>query len=71
VGRKLGNRAQELEELGGVNERVGDRRALDDALLGQFGTKVATFMQALRSDDREGDVMLDATSATVRFLPEV
>jgi hypothetical protein len=40
-----GNRAQELEKLGGVDNRVGDRRAFDDALLGQFGTKVAQWPQ--------------------------
>jgi hypothetical protein len=35
---------QELEELGSVDDRVGDRRALDEALLGQFGAKVATVL---------------------------
>src|SRR5262249_49443069 len=39
---------------------VGDRRALDEILLGLFGTKIAAGLQALGADDREGDVMLDA-----------
>ena len=43
-----------------MDDRVGDRRALDDVFLCLFGAKIAAVLQAVRSDDRERDVMLDA-----------
>jgi hypothetical protein len=51
---------EELEELGGTDDCVWSGRVLDEALLRKFGAEITAVEQALGSDNREGDVMLDA-----------
>jgi hypothetical protein len=59
-GAELRDAAKELEELGGADDRVLNWRVLDELLLGKFGAEITAVQQALGSDNREGDVMLDA-----------
>ena len=59
---RLRDATEELKELGGADDRVWNWRALDDVLLHQLSAKIAAVLQALGSDDRERDVMLDAGS---------
>src|SRR6516164_5999484 len=55
-----GPRLLALEELGGTDDCVWSGRVLDEALLRKFGAEITAVEQALGSDNREGDVMLDA-----------
>ena len=57
VGGSIGNALDELEELRRVNDRVGDRRVLDQLLLCDLRAEVAAFAQALGAYDRQGHVM--------------
>src|SRR5215211_9474969 len=51
VRRIGGNSLDELEVLRSVDDRVLDRRSLDQFLLGDLGTEVATFGEAFGSHD--------------------
>jgi hypothetical protein len=70
---RLRDATEELEELGGTDDCVWSGRVLDEAVLRKFGAEITAVEQALGSDNREGDVMLDAggASAAARFLPAV
>jgi len=57
---RLRDATEELEELGGTDDCVWGGRVLDEALLRKFGAEITAVEQALGSDNREGDVMLDA-----------
>ena len=54
-----GDGAEKFEELRCPDDRVGDACLLDRLFLGQLGAKIATILQAVGADDREGDVMTD------------
>jgi hypothetical protein len=56
----VGDSLAELEELRSVDDRVLDGRSLDQFLLGDLGTEVATFGEAFGSYDRQRDVMAHA-----------
>src|SRR5215207_3492613 len=60
VRRIVGDSLDELEELRSVGDRVLDRRSLDQLLLSDLGTEVATFGEAFGSYDRQRDVMAHA-----------
>src|SRR5919107_3986291 len=60
VRRIVGYSLDELEELRSADDRVLDRRSLDQFLLGDLGTEVATFGEAFGSHDRQRDVMAHA-----------
>ena len=57
VGARLDDAADELEELGRAEDRVGNAGGLDQVLLGQLGAEVAALRQAVGADDRQRDVM--------------
>src|SRR5262245_1564932 len=57
---RLRDATEELEEPGGTDNCVWSGRVLDKALLRKFGAEITAVEQALGSDNREGDVMLDA-----------
>src|SRR5204862_167938 len=54
---------QEVEELRGAQDGVGDRPGLDPGLLGDLGAQVAAVGQSVGSDDRQRDVVADARLA--------
>ena len=56
--RRLGDATKKLHELRRVEQRIGDRRALDERLLRQLGAKIAAFLKLLGADDRKGNVQL-------------
>src|SRR5512132_384347 len=57
IGCSVSDALDELEELRGVDDRVRDRRLLDQPLLGDLRTEVAALGKAFGSHDRQGDVM--------------
>jgi hypothetical protein len=61
-GRRLGDATKELHELRRVEQRIGDRRALDERLLRQLGAKIAAVLKMLGADDRKGNVQLHSCS---------
>src|SRR6185437_3656534 len=61
-GRQLGDATKELHELRRPDQRIGDRRALDERLLRQLGAKIAAVLKMLGADDRKGNVLLHACS---------
>ena len=60
LGGRLGDTSDELEELRGPDDRVGDAGRLDQVLLGHLGTKVAAIRCPVGTDHRKRDVMSDA-----------
>ena len=66
--RVIGDLVDELEELSGVDDGVGDRRSLDQGLLRELRPEVAgdrrrqvpALGQLLGADDRQGDVVTHA-----------
>src|SRR5262249_48988389 len=61
-----GNSLDELEELGRLNDRIGQCRLLDEVFLSNLGPEVWALGKAMGTDDGEGDQMLDASLHTVR-----
>ena len=57
---RAGDGAEELEELGGPQDRVRHVRRLDQILLGDLGAQVAAVGQPVRADHRERDVVTHA-----------
>jgi len=57
VSRGIGDALQELEELRRVDDRVRDRRLLDQFFLGELRSHVATFGEPVCADYGERDVM--------------
>src|SRR4029077_17650123 len=51
---RLRDAAQELEELGGSDDRVWNWRALDEPFLGKFGAHIAAVLYAFGPNNREG-----------------
>src|SRR6185295_4457467 len=51
---------QELEELRGLENRVGNRRVLDQLLLCKLRAQVAASQQTLGTDDRQRHMVGDA-----------
>ena len=60
VGCSIGDALDELEELRRVDDRVRDRRFLDQLLLGNLGAEVAALGKPIGSHDRQRDVVGDA-----------
>jgi len=60
LGRRLGDAADEFEELGRAQDRIGNPRLLDQLLLHDLGAEIAAVGQALGADDGEGDMVADA-----------
>ena len=60
VGGGVRDALDELEELRRVDDRVRDRRSLDQVLPGDLGTEVAACGEAFGSHDRQCDVMTHA-----------
>jgi hypothetical protein len=52
VGRRIGDAADELEELRRADDRVGDGPGLDQLLLRELRAQVAALGEPLGSDDR-------------------
>ena len=61
-GRQLGDATKELHELRRAEQRIGDRRVLDQRLLRQLGAKIAAVLKMLGADDRKGNVQLHSCS---------
>src|SRR5262249_15719346 len=61
AGGLVGDAADELEELGRVDDRVGDRGVLDQLLLGNLRPHVTTVGQAVGPHDRQRHVMPNAS----------
>lgn len=57
-GAFIGGAFQEFEELDGMDNRVWDRRSLDEFLLNKFSPKVPVFGQPLRSHDGQSNIVL-------------
>jgi hypothetical protein len=58
AGARIGDLPDELEELGGPNERERDRAALHHLLLGDLRAQVAALREPVGTDDRHGNVVL-------------
>src|SRR6266516_5094521 len=57
VGGRLGDGAHELEELCCADDRVGNRRRLDQIFLSHLCAEVSTGKKAIGADDRQRNVM--------------
>ncbi len=60
VGGRLGDGAHELEELCCADDRVGNRRCLDQIFLGHLCAEVAIGKKAIGADNRQRNVMSHA-----------
>ena len=60
VGGRLGDAADELEELRCADDRVGNQRGLDQVFLGHLRAEVTTGKQTIGADNRQRDVMSHA-----------
>src|SRR5262249_24130933 len=61
-GPQLGDATKELHELRRAEQRIGDRRVLDECFLRQLGAKIAAVLKMLGADDRKGNVLLHSCS---------
>src|SRR3954471_21617427 len=59
VGPRLDDATDELEELRGAQDGIGNAGLLDQLLLRQLGGEIVALEQALGTDDRERDMMAD------------
>src|SRR2546428_703582 len=60
VGRGVRDALDELEELRRVNDRVRNRRSLDQRFLSDLRSEVPALCQAVGAHDRQGNVMPNA-----------
>src|SRR5438105_2488750 len=67
VGRGVRDVLDELEELRRVNDRVWDRRSLDQRFLSDFRSEVSALRQAVGAHDRKGNVMPNACRLFLRL----
>jgi hypothetical protein len=57
IGRGIDDPADELEELGGAQDRVGNLRGPDQVLLRQLGAEVTAFRKPVSADNGQRDMM--------------
>jgi hypothetical protein len=57
IGRGIDDPADELEELGGAQDRVGNLRGSDQVLLRQLGAEVSGFRKAIGPDNGQRDMV--------------
>ncbi|KAG1433730.1 hypothetical protein G6F57_021952 [Rhizopus arrhizus] len=61
LGARLHDAAQKLEELRAVDDGVGDAAFDNQRFLGDLAAEVSAFSQAVRTDDRQRDVVAHAS----------
>ena len=65
VSGSVSNARDELEELCGLDDRVRDRRFLDQFLLREFGAEVGVLQETSASYDRQRHMMSDACGGSM------